>query len=81
MFWFKDIEIQCTLLYYTLLDYFLQFPFNILMVVILITNHYEKATDVTRDVGGNYSLFCDTDENVDYNSKPQSSHYLWYDLD
>ena len=26
-------------------------------------------------------IFCHRDENLDYNSKPQSSHYLCYDLD
>lgn len=28
-----------------------------------------------------FFFFGDKDENVDYNSKPQSSHYLCYDLD
>lgn len=32
-------------------------------------------------VGVPVNWFCDADENVDYDSKPQFSHYPCYDVD
>lgn len=37
--------------------------------------------EILDDVRVNCSFICDADENVDYNSKSQFSHYPCYDVD